>query len=170
MGKMHSFGPKPVYKWALVPDPSASPHLLIMLYCLFYFYRFSWSWCLLAYLFIRVGSPNEGLHIDKLSAEFFSFWKFCFSIFKTCDCLLSGCRHVWMWTTCLCCFLFLVNKFTPSFSSNHLYDLKDNTQFWLLCWLLCWLSWSITELVKVEKNGLLFSSSSELADELVVSR
>jgi beta-1,4-mannosyltransferase len=28
---------------------------------------------------------------------------------------------------------------------------------------------SIKELVKVEKNGLLFSSSSELADELLVN-
>lgn len=30
-------------------------------------------------------------------------------------------------------------------------------------------SWSIRELVRVDKNGLLFSSSSELADELLVS-
>lgn len=33
---------------------------------------------------------------------------------------------------------------------------------------LFFLIWSIKELVKVEKNGLLFSSSSELADELMV--
>ncbi|KAI3934884.1 hypothetical protein MKW92_024161 [Papaver armeniacum] len=64
--------------------------------------RISRSRCLPAYFFIWVGLSNE------------------------------GCGYVWMWTSCMCCFLFMHRR------------------------------------VKVGENGLLFSSSSELADELLM--
>lgn len=135
--------------------------------------RFCRFGCLLAYFIVRLGSPNEGT-VKLCNLYFFWIWTF----YWLADFMCLGCWYVWMRTTCLCCIIFMVL-------------LHYSCLVWILfarvgCFFVAYLClshriWfssessvflivrSIKELVKVEKNGLLFSSSSELADELLVS-
>ena len=79
----------------------------------------------------------------------------------------SGRGHVWLWITCLRCCLLLVKPYCLFFS---VCDLGSSYIIHLFSMFsLALLIGSIKELVKIEKNGLLFSSSSELADELLVN-
>ena len=88
------------------------------------------------------------------------FKKLCFNCSRLWICLAVGCLFVLFHTlgklsTSLENCLWLVLKFKKVVL--FIYGSKFSP------------SWSIRELVRLDKNGLLFSSSSELADELLVS-
>lgn len=76
--------------------------------------------------------------------------------------MVLGCGHVWLWTSCLCCLILLVSSLCGTSV--------------LILWFQNWtlhlgnnlFPWSIEELVEVGRNGRLFSTSSDLADELLV--